>query len=75
MTRWPLRSWPSRRARSAPVVAPVGADRRTLEQKMSWILRLEDQRILRLGAAAGAAAAAPVRADEGAPAPPPPPPW
>ena len=49
----------------------------SFETKMSWIIRLEDQRVLRDAAAAAVSAAAPVPATQGGrnvlPAPPPPP--
>ena len=68
-------------APSAPAatVAAPSVDQRAFEQKMAWILRLEDQRVLRDPAPAPAPPAAPVAVTRGqrpAPvaAPPPPPP-
>jgi HEAT repeat protein/cyclophilin family peptidyl-prolyl cis-trans isomerase len=56
----------------APPVKPVGP---TFEQKMGWILRLEDQRVLRDPAPPPAPAPPPpAKGQKAAPAPPPPPP-
>jgi hypothetical protein len=56
---------------SAPVVAPA-APTTSFEQKMAWVLQLEDRRILRLEAPPAPAAPPPV-VRRGRPAPPPPP--
>jgi cyclophilin family peptidyl-prolyl cis-trans isomerase/HEAT repeat protein len=56
---------------SAPVVPPV-APAVPLEQKMAWMLQLEDQRILRLPEPPPPPPAAPVKGRRPAPAPPPP---
>ena len=60
-----------------PQSRPVQASPLTFEQKMAWILRLEDQRILRAAdppPAAVAAQSATVKGRRGKPAPPPAPP-
>src|SRR5436305_14509929 len=63
---------------SVPVAPPPAPVAPTFEQKMAWILRLEDQRVLRDPAPALPVAAAPpvLRRGEKAPVviPPPPPP-
>ncbi len=58
---------------SAPIVAPV-APTTSFEQKMAWMLQLEDRRILRLEVPPAPAAPPPVvRRGRARPAPPPPP--
>src|SRR5260221_6120 len=59
---------------SAPPVAPAVAPAIAPDLKMSWILRLEDQRILRAPAPPAVAVAPPAPMNQKKKAPPPPPP-